>query len=65
MGEVIHKARLTISQEADRIRRVVLEGFEGEPAEFGLHGGYQQFYKVAVERERPATLDYVAAALAA
>ena len=63
MGELIHRGRIKIVMEADRIRRAYFEGYD-DPVVYGLHGGVKDFYKADVTQERPTTLEHVASALA-
>jgi len=63
MGNLVHRAHITIHQEADRIRRAYFEGF-AEPVVYGVHGGVKEFYQIEPKEERPTTLEHVAAALA-
>lgn len=63
MGKLVHRGRITVHQEPERIRRVYFEGFD-EPVLYGVHGGVKEFYQAQPKEERPTTLEHVAAALA-
>ncbi len=63
MSDLIHRGKITLHVEPDRIRRAYFEGFD-EPVVYGLHGGVKEFYKAEPKVERPTTLEHVAAALA-
>lgn len=63
MAQPVHTIRLRVQQEADRIRRVYLAGFD-QPLIFGVHGGVKEFYAIEPKEQHPTTLDHVVAALA-
>lgn len=63
MAQLVHTIRLRVEQDADRIRRIHLAGFD-EPLVFGVHGGVKEFYGVEPKVERPTTIDHLVAALA-
>ncbi|MFQ5639610.1 MAG: hypothetical protein ACE5IR_16620 [bacterium] len=62
MGELIHTSKIHIYQDQRPERRAFIENFK-EPVLFGVHGGIKHFYKIEPERELPATLDYMIAAV--
>ncbi len=62
MGEVIHTSKIRIHQDKPPERRAYIEGFD-KPLEFGVHGGIRRFYGVNPERNLPATLDHMIAAV--
>ena len=65
--ELVHTIRSTVRKHAGAHRTAQVEGSD-TPVDFGMHGGILAFYKnkygVEVDRERPATLDYVVASVA-
>jgi phage shock protein PspC (stress-responsive transcriptional regulator) len=65
MGDIIHRSRMHVDLEPERVRRAVIEGFEDQPVVYGVRGGVAEHYGVEPEVERPLTLDHVATALAA
>ena len=64
---VIHTSRSTIRKHEGPHRTAALEGLE-QPVDFGLHGGILAFYNgkygLEVDKEYPATLDYMVASVA-
>jgi hypothetical protein len=62
MPELIHTSRMRIYQDKPPERRAYLEGFR-DPIVFGVHGGIKHFYKMEPERDLPATLDHLIAAV--
>ena len=62
MPELIHTSRMRIYQDKPPERRAYLEGFQ-DPIVFGVHGGIKHFYKIEPERDLPATLDHLIAAV--
>ena len=62
MGDLIHTSKIRIHQDQPPERRAYIEGFE-EPLEFGVHGGIKHFYGMEPERDLPATLDHMVAAV--
>lgn len=62
MAELIHTSRMRIFQDKPPERRALLEGFD-VPITFGVHGGIKHFYKMEPERDLPATLDHLVAAV--
>ena len=66
-SKLIATSRSTIRQHAGA-HRSALVSQQSEPVEYGIHGGlldyYRQKYGVEVDRERPATLDHMIAAVA-
>ena len=62
MGELIHTSHIKIYQDKPPERRAFIENFE-EPVTFGVHGGIKHFYGIEPERDLPATLDYMIAAV--
>lgn len=66
MGKVIHTSRSVIRKHRGPHRTATIEGFE--PVHYGIHGGILAFYGakygVEVEKEYPATLDHIIAAVA-
>ncbi len=67
MGYVIHTSRSVVKKHRGPHRTATIEGFE-EPVHYGIHGGILAFYNakygVEVEKEYPATLDHIVAAVA-
>ncbi len=62
MAELIHTSRVRVVQDKRPVRRAYIEHFE-EPVLFGVHGGIKHFYGLEPERDLPATLDYMIAAV--
>lgn len=62
MPALIHTSRIRIFQDKPPERRAYIEGFD-RPLEFGVHGGIKHFYKMKPERDLPATLDHMIAAV--
>ncbi len=66
MGTLIHTSRSTIRKHTGPHRTAQLEALE-EPVHYGMHGGilelYRSKYGIEVEREYPATLDHMVAAV--
>lgn len=66
MADVIHTSRSVIRKHAGPHRTAMIAGFT-EPVHYGIHGGILEFYKgkygVEVDREYPATLDHMIAAV--
>jgi len=58
MGKLVHTSRSRVIREGGPIRRASFEGLPGEYY-YGMHGGYKKFYGVEMEKEYPATLDFV------
>ncbi len=67
MSRVIHTSRSVIRKHAGAHRTAELEALD-EPVHYGIHGGILEFYNskygVEVDREYPATLDHMVAAVA-
>ena len=68
MRNVVHTSRIEIRKHAGPHRTARVEGFD-EPFDFGIHGGIKGFYQDKYGSEipgveRPATLDYMIAAVA-
>ncbi len=64
-----HTSRIRIEKHAGPHRTAHLEGFGGEPLQFGIHGGIRNFYQDKYGKElpgpdRPATLDHIIAGVA-
>lgn len=66
-SNVIATSRSTIRQHAGAYRSALVPP-QSAPVEYGIHGGlldyYRQKYGVDVDRELPATLDHMIAAVA-
>jgi len=62
MGNLIHTSKIRIHQDRPPERRAYVESFEA-PLEFGVHGGIKHFYGMEPERDLPATLDHMVAAV--
>ncbi len=62
MGELVQTCRARIVQDEPPLRRAYIEPF-AEPVLYGVHGGIAAFYKRQPERELPATLDHMIAAI--
>lgn len=66
MGDVVHTTHAVIRKHRGPHRTVTFEGFP-EPTHYGIHGGildfYQNKYGMKVEKEYPATLDHIVAAV--
>ncbi len=62
MGEIVHTSRIRILQDKPPERRAYVEGFQ-QPLVFGVHGGIKHFYKMEPDRDLPATLDHMIAAV--
>lgn len=66
MGRVVHTSKSVIRKHAGPHRTAHLDGFD-IPLDYGIHGGILDFYRekygVAVEKEYPATLDHMIAAV--
>jgi hypothetical protein len=62
MAEIVHTSRIKIVQDRPPERRAYIEGF-AEPLTFGVHGGIKHFYGIEPERDLPATLDHMIAAV--
>jgi hypothetical protein len=62
MGELVHTSRIKLYQDKPPERRAYVEGFD-EPIVFGVHGGIKHFYGMEPERDLPATLDHMIAAV--
>ena len=67
MKRIIHTSQSTIQKHKGPHRTAKLEGLD-DPVDFGIHGGILAFYRdkygVEVEKEYPATLDYMVASVA-
>ena len=67
MGKLVHTSRSRIQKHEGPHRTALIEGF-AEPVHYGVHGGIRHFYAakygLKVEKEYPATLDHVIAAVA-
>ena len=62
MGELIHTSHIRIYQDQRPLRRAYIENFT-DPVYYGVHGGIKHFYKMEPERDVPATLDHMIAAI--
>ena len=62
MSELIHTSRVRIFQDKPPYRRAYIENF-AEPVPYGVHGGIKHFYKMEPEKDVPATLDHMVAAI--
>ena len=62
MGELVHTSRIRIYQDKRPFRRAYIENFP-EPVLYGVHGGIKHFYKAEPEKDLPATLDHMIAAV--
>ena len=67
MARVVHTSRSKIHKHVGPHRTAYLQGRD-EPIDFGMHGGILEFYRekygAVVEKEYPATLDYMIASVA-
>ena len=67
MSEVIHTCRSVLRKHRGAHRSALIENFS-EPVDYGIHGGilayYNRKYGKEVDREYPATLDHMIAAVA-
>ena len=64
-----HTSKLRIEKHAGPHRTAHLHGFDGEPIQFGVHGGIRSFYEDKYGRDLPgpdypATLDHIIAGVA-
>jgi len=64
--DVVHTSKLRIEKHEGPHRTAHLEGFDGAPIHFGIHGGIKGFYedKYGADLsgpEHPATLDHMIA----
>ena len=68
VSNVVHTSRIEIRKHQGAHRTARVQGFD-ESFDFGIHGGIMEFYKNKYgaklpPKERPATLDYLIAAVA-
>ncbi len=67
MGRVVHTSRSVIRKHKGPHRTALFEGFP-EPFHYGMHGGILEFYRekygAVIDKEYPATLDHMVAAVA-
>ncbi len=62
MAELVHTSHIRIYQDTPPERRAYVEDFK-DPLTFGVHGGIKHFYGMKPERDLPATLDHMIAAV--
>ena len=64
MGKLLHTSKVKIQKEPgnSKIKRAQVEGFP-DVLRMGIHGGIAQYFKLSPDEPRPATLDYIVAAV--
>jgi uncharacterized OsmC-like protein len=64
MGKLLQVSKVKIERESgnSKIKKAHFEGFS-DSARMGIHGGIAQYFKLSPDEPRPATLDYIVAAV--
>ena len=64
MAKLLHTSKVKIQKEPgnSKIKRARVEGFP-DVVRMGIHGGIAQYFKLSPDEPRPATLDYIVAAV--
>ena len=63
MGELIHTSHIRVYRDKPPYRRAYIEHFP-DPVPYGVHGGIKHFYGKEPDKDVPATLDHMIAAIA-